>query len=72
MEKNMDKEKVKEWKKAGVFVGGGTVVGAVKGGSIGIAAFGGAVGVPLFAVGALGGLACYGAYKLISKDKKKI
>ncbi len=66
-----DKEKVKEWKKAGFFVGGGAVAGALKGGSMGIAAFGGAVGAPLWLGGAVAGLACYGAYKLISKNKKQ-
>ena len=56
-----------EAKKAGAFMGGGAIVGAVigNGGSIGIAALGTAIGAPWFLVGALGGLAVYGGYKAL-------
>ena len=56
-ETEKDKEPIKDREteliKAGSFVGGGAVIGAVvsNGGGLGIAAFGGAVGAPVWVVG---------------------
>ena len=70
------KDRETELIKAGSFVVGGAVIGALvsNGGGLGIAAFGGAVGAPVWLAGALVGLAGYGAYKVyksISKDDKE-